>query len=139
MASKDSPRTPNLIDRHVGIRIRLRRRVMQISQQALAAKVGITFQQLQKYENGVNRIGAGRLYELARALEVPVGYFYEDVDQAVDTLKRNEDEAAAISNFVGSREGVQLAQAFNRIEDRKIRRHLLQLAGSLGEAPAKGK
>ncbi|HCY55393.1 MAG TPA: transcriptional regulator [Oceanicaulis sp.] len=139
MASKDSPRSPNLIDRHVGIRIRLRRRVMQISQQALAAKLGITFQQLQKYENGVNRIGAGRLYELARALEVPVGYFYEDFDQAVDPSKRSEEEATIISAFVGSREGVQLAQAFNRIEDPKIRRHLLKLAGSLGDAPGKEK
>ncbi|AZU02806.1 XRE family transcriptional regulator [Glycocaulis alkaliphilus] len=103
-----------------------------MSQQALAAKLGVTFQQLQKYENGVNRIGAGRLYELARALGVPVGYFYEDFDPAVDPSKRSEEETQAISVFIGSREGVQLAQAFNRIDDAKIRRHILQLTNTLG-------
>ncbi|MGP1275285.1 MAG: helix-turn-helix domain-containing protein [Caulobacterales bacterium] len=137
MTGKSSPRSPNLVDRYVGIRIRLRRRVMQISQQALAEKLGVTFQQLQKYENGANRIGAGRLYDLARALEVPIGYFYEDFDPAVDPSHRTDEESEAISTFIGSREGVQLAQAFNRIEDPKVRRHILQLAGSLGTEPEK--
>ncbi|WP_429912860.1 helix-turn-helix domain-containing protein [Glycocaulis sp.] len=136
MAEKLGPRSPNPIDRHVGIRIRLRRRVIQMSQQALAAKLGVTFQQLQKYENGTNRIGAGRLYELARALGVPVGYFYEDFDQAVDPTQRTKEELEAISAFIGSREGVELAQSFNRIDDPKVRRHILQLAGALGTKPS---
>lgn len=132
MTNTDSPRSPNAIDRHVGIRIRLRRRVKGLSQQALADRLGVTFQQLQKYEKGTNRIGAGRLYQLSKALQVPVSYFYEDFDPALDPSARDEADSEVIANFIGSRDGVQLAQAFLRIDDPKVRRHLLQLANSLG-------
>lgn len=131
MTGRNSPRSPSAIDRYVGIRIRLRRRVIQMSQQELAARLGITFQQLQKYENGQNRVGAGRLFELARALNVSVGYFFEDFDPNFDPNERKDDEADAISEFISSREGVDLARAFNDIDDPKVRRDLLNLAGTL--------
>lgn len=130
MNSKDSPRSPNDIDRHVGIRVRLRRRVIGLSQQALADSLGVTFQQVQKYENGVNRIGAGRLYQLSQALQVPVSYFYEDFDPETGTGAEDDGEDAVVT-FIRSRDGVQLAQALNRIGDPKVRRHLLQLANTL--------
>ena len=77
---------PNPIDVYIGQRIRVRRQLLGLSQEALAKKIGITFQQVQKYERGMNRVGASRLWDIGKVLEVPVGFFYEDMDIFVQTL-----------------------------------------------------
>ena len=102
-----------------------------MSQEKLGDALGLTFQQVQKYEKGVNRIGAGRLFEVARILNVPVDFFYEGVAGAVG---QNSAEAAPpVMEFVSSGEGLQLALAFMKIKDSKVRKRVLDLVKSLAE------
>ena len=80
---------PNLVDVHVGKRIRLRRNILHVTQQQLAEMLGLTFQQVQKYEKGMNRVGASRLWDISKVLKTPIGFFYEDMDQDVARTKVN--------------------------------------------------
>jgi len=124
-------KTPNLIDRHVGSRLRMRRVLMGMSQEKLGDHLGVTFQQVQKYEKGMNRIGASRLQNASRALEVPVEFFFRDAPQFEAGDAMPDITGAADSNFVAdflsSNEGVELNQAFVRIKDRKLRRRIVEL------------
>lgn len=129
-----SKRTPNFIDEHIGRRIRLRRLSTNISQQKLGDAIGVSFQQIQKYECGRDRIGAGRLQAIADALDVPITYFYQEKSSASPSLV--QEEAARIAEFFGSREGAALASAFGRIRDDKVRRKLVELAIAFAEANA---
>ena len=126
----------NPVDAHVGHRVRLRRMLVGMSQERLGELLGLTFQQVQKYEKGVNRIGAGRLYELAGILGVPVSFFYEDVAGgsaagAGSTLPGGEPPP--VMAFVSSGEGLQLTLAFMKIKDPRVRRKILDLVRSLAE------
>ena len=126
---------PDEIDRHVGSRLRLRRLVLGMSQDALGKALGLTFQQVQKYEKGVNRIGAGRLFQLSDLLEVPVQFFYEGFSDAAGTRSGFAEEAAdPFVEFVNSNEGIQLCRYFSEIEDPKVRRRVLDLVRSISEA-----
>jgi len=136
-------KTPNLIDRHVGSRLRMRRVLMGMSQEKLGDHLGVTFQQVQKYEKGMNRIGASRLQNASRALEVPVEFFFRDAPQFEAGDAMPDITGAADSNFVAdflsSNEGVELNQAFVRIKDRKLRRRIVELvraAAGVDEADA---
>ena len=124
-------KTPNLIDRHVGSRLRMRRVLMGMSQEKLGDHLGVTFQQVQKYEKGMNRIGASRLQNASRALEVPVEFFFRDAPQFEAGDAMPDITGAADSNFVAdflsSNEGVELNQAFVRIKDRKLGRRIVEL------------
>ena len=123
----------NPVDAHVGHRVRLRRMLVGMSQERLGELLGLTFQQVQKYEKGVNRIGAGRLFEVAGILGVPISFFYEDVD-GTPMAKGGFAEGAEpppVMEFVASGEGLQLSLAFMRIKDPKIRRKILDLVRSL--------
>ncbi|MCA1935920.1 MULTISPECIES: helix-turn-helix domain-containing protein [Asticcacaulis] len=117
----------NDIDLHLGKRLRRRRRLLGLTQQQLALAVGIRFQQIQKYECGANRISAARLFQLAKALETPVTYFY-------DGLEDNTTEVAAVQNegieVFSRKETLDLIQAYYRLSERP-RRRLLDLAKSL--------
>lgn len=124
---KESRASP--VDGHVGLRIRLRRTLMGMSQERLGEALGLTFQQVQKYEKGVNRIGAGRLFEVSRILNVPVDFFYEGVAAA----GQPESDGAPVMEFVSSGEGLQLALAFMKIKDTKVRKRMLDLVKSLAE------
>ena len=105
-----------------------------MSQERLGELLGLTFQQVQKYEKGVNRIGAGRLFEIARILGVPIHYFYESVtDQLSSTPGYTEGEAQPVLEFVSSGEGLQLSLAYMRIRDAKVRKRVLDLVKSLAE------
>ena len=105
-----------------------------MSQERLGELLGLTFQQVQKYEKGVNRIGAGRLFEIARILGVPIHYFYESVtDQLVGVPGFAENESPPILEFVSSGEGLQLSLAYMRIKDPKVRKRVLDLVKSLAE------
>src|SRR5471030_750291 len=102
-----------------------------MSQERLGDLLGLTFQQVQKYEKGVNRIGAGRLFEVSRILNVPIDFFYEGVSTQPGV---NEPEAAPpVMEFVSSGEGLQLSLAFMKIKDTKVRKRVLDLVKSLAE------
>lgn len=103
-----------------------------MSQERLGELLGLTFQQVQKYEKGVNRIGAGRLFEVSRILGVPIDYFYEGVDGHANA-NANDANSPPIMEFVSSGEGLQLSLAFMRIKDPKVRKRVLDLVKSLSE------
>ena len=124
----------NPIDAHVGRRVRLRRMLVGMSQERLGGLLGLTFQQIQKYEKGINRIGAGRLFEVAGILGVPINFFYEDVAggaAAGDFVEGGEPPP--VMEFLSSGEGLQLSLAFMRIKDVKVRRRVLDLVHTLAE------
>lgn len=131
-----NPREPNPVDRHVGSRVRLRRQMMEMSQEKLGEELGVTFQQVQKYERGANRIGAGRLWHLARVLEVPVSFFYDGVSSSAQrpTDFADGDQTPVVNDFLQSADGVALAQAFSKITDPKVRRRVLELVRSLADS-----
>ena len=125
----------NSIDAQVGNRVRLRRMLVGMSQEKLGEMLGLTFQQVQKYEKGVNRIGAGRLYRVGQILGVPVSYFYEDVtEQGLETSPVASDRATPSAvEFLSSSEGMQLTLAFMRIREPKVRRRVIDLVKSLAD------
>src|SRR6201989_2009942 len=125
----------NPIDAQVGNRVRIRRMLIGMSQEKLGDLLGLTFQQVQKYEKGVNRIGAGRLFEVSRILGVPIDFFYEGVSgPAGGRAGFAEAEAAPpVMEFVSSGEGLQLSLAFMKIRDPKVRKRVLDLVKSLAE------
>ena len=136
---KDPERSPNPIDVHVGLQVRLRRKELKISQEKLAETLGLTFQQVQKYERGANRISASKLYEIARSLRVSISWFFEGLsDPQAGRLKDAAEMQAPpyAHNFLMTPEGIDLANAFPRIEDRQIRRKLVDLIRALVEDDA---
>lgn len=125
---------PNPIDIHVGSRIRLRRTMMSMSQEKLGEALGITFQQIQKYEKGTNRVGASRLQNISSVLNVPVSFFFEDAPGdpgSSQTGMSEENSSNYVVDFLSSSEGLQLNRAFIKIEDPKIRRKLIDLTKAL--------
>ena len=115
------------IDLHLGRRLRRRRRLLGLTQQQLALRVGVRFQQIQKYECGANRISAARLWELAEALQAPVAYFYDGLSEA---LEDQEAAAASGGEMFSRKETLDLIQAYYQLGERP-RRRLLDLAKSL--------
>ena len=127
-----SPKEPNPVDRHVGNRIRMRRIMLEMSQEKLGEALGLTFQQVQKYEKGTNRVGASRLQAISAILNVPVSFFFEDAPGSSNQAGFAEDnEATYVVDFLNSNEGVQLTRAFTKISDPKVRRKIIDLVKSL--------
>ncbi|MEO1322078.1 MAG: helix-turn-helix transcriptional regulator [Pseudomonadota bacterium] len=120
-------KVPSGIDRIVGQRLRWRRRELKLTQEQLGEKLGLTFQQVQKYEKGVNRISAGRLFEMAQVLGITITYFYEGVDDMLDTAQRfmvhESDRPPSLPVMDG--EAMELVKAFQKIDDKLLRRSLL--------------
>lgn len=131
----DNKKSPNPVDIHVGARIRLRRNMIGLSQERLGESLGITFQQIQKYEKGMNRVGASRLQAIANILNVPVTFFFDDMPGQSDDPRGfdEENETTYVVGFLNSSEGIQLARAFAKIGDAKIRRKILDLVRTLGQ------
>jgi transcriptional regulator with XRE-family HTH domain len=126
----------NPIDAHVGHRVRLRRMLVGMSQERLGELLGLTFQQVQKYEKGVNRIGAGRLYEIAGILGVPVNFFYDELEgEKSDAVSGSANGSGdpPVMEFISSGEGIQLSLAYMRVKDTKVRRKILDLVRSLAD------
>jgi transcriptional regulator with XRE-family HTH domain len=124
----------NPVDGQVGNRVRLRRMLVGMSQERLGELLGLTFQQVQKYEKGVNRIGAGRLYQVAQILGVPINYFYEGViEHSAESLRNGDTSTPPVMEFLSSGEGLQLTLAFMRIKDSKVRKRVIDLVKSLAE------
>ncbi|HTN41893.1 MAG TPA: helix-turn-helix transcriptional regulator [Asticcacaulis sp.] len=132
MISED--RHPHPIDLHVGSRVRLRRKLLGLSQDKLGGHLGLTFQQVQKYERGANRISASKLFEIANLLKVPVDYFYEGYveSEVLDNQEASESERN-VHGFLMTTEGVELAQSFPLIRSPRRRRKILDLVRSLTE------
>jgi transcriptional regulator with XRE-family HTH domain len=124
-------KVPNPIDRHVGSRVRMRRMMLGMSQEKLGDALGLTFQQVQKYEKGANRIGASRLQQISQILQVPVSFFFEGVpsprtEQRADGLSE-APSPAYVSDFLATSDGLALTKAFVRITDAKLRRRIVDL------------
>ena len=135
---------PNPIDRHVGSRVRMRRILLGMSQEKLGEALGLTFQQVQKYEKGTNRIGASRLQQISRTLDVPPAFFFEGAP-SFEAIAKSEpgpmgvaegSNAPYVADFLATAEGLHLNLAFARIHDPKIRKRIVDLVASLaGEEP----
>jgi transcriptional regulator with XRE-family HTH domain len=125
---------PDPIDVHVGRKIKIRRLVLRMSQEKLAEGLGITFQQVQKYEKGTNRVGASRLQMIASILQVPVGYFFTDADAINDNAQSDPQQEDAIVNFLSSKEGLELNKAFIRLPAGPTRQSIVLLVKSLATA-----
>ena len=125
---------PNPVDQHVGSRVRLRRMLLGMSQERLGESMGLTFQQVQKYEKGVNRIGASRLFQISKILDVPVQFFFEEAPLTEQHSRQGlaePDSEAFILEFLNSREGLELNRAFVKIADPKIRKSVVDLVRAL--------
>ncbi len=124
-------KAPNPTDRHVGSRVRMRRMMLGLSQEKLGDALGLTFQQVQKYEKGTNRIGASRLQQIAHILQVPEAFFFEGAPN-VPGAPRAEGMAEApspayVSDFLATSDGLALTKSFMRIKDPKLRRRIVDL------------
>ena len=130
-------RSPNPVDLHVGSRVRMRRKMLCISQEKLADALGLTFQQVQKYERGTNRVSASKLYEIARFLSTPVSYFFEGLsDPTVGGDDSDPAGEVVAHDFLMTSEGLELASLFPRIDNPKLRRRVLDLVRALAEERA---
>jgi transcriptional regulator with XRE-family HTH domain len=118
---------PNPTDQHVGSRVRMRRKMLAMSQEKLGAALGLTFQQVQKYERGANRIGASRLQQMSHILQVPVEFFFEGAPNASAPHGSNKSELwmAQIDDFVSDPDGLRLIRAFMRIDNAALRRRIV--------------
>lgn len=128
---------PNPVDVHVGGRVRLRRMIMGMSQEALGKALGLTFQQIQKYEKGANRIGASRLYELSKLLDVPVQFFYDDYaggEPGAAPGMAESDAAGVFMELAQSPEIIQLCKVFSQIKEPQVRKRILDLIKSIAES-----
>lgn len=137
MASKKS----NPVDAHVGSRVRLRRMLVGLSQEKLGERMGLTFQQIQKYEKGVNRIGASRLFRLSQVLEVPVQFFFDGAPLAEGEAQPSFAEGGSESflyEFLNTRDGLELNRAFVKISDAQVRRSVVDLVRSIGRTAGRG-
>ena len=127
-------RSANPVDLHVGARIRMRRRLQGVSQEKLAEALGLTFQQVQKYERGANRVSASKLYEIAAMLKAPVAYFFDglaDPAGEADDDSQGGDERT-VHAFLMTSEGLELARSFTQVPRGRVRRRLLELIRALG-------
>jgi transcriptional regulator with XRE-family HTH domain len=125
---------PNPTDKYVGSRVRMRRLMLHMSQERLADQLGLTFQQVQKYEKGTNRISASRLQEIARILDVPVPFFFEGVPQAGGTSRRSSEDNASlahITDFLGNADGHALVKAFMKIKNAGLRRSIVRMVEAI--------
>ncbi len=122
-------KAPNPIDKYVGSRVRMRRMMLSMSQEKLGDALGLTFQQVQKYEKGTNRIGASRLQQISNILQVPVSFFFEGApDISVTSHKEGDAPSPAyVADFLATSDGLALTKAFMRIKDAKLRRSIVDL------------
>ncbi len=140
---------PSPIDVHVGSRVRLRRTLLGMSQERLGDALGLTFQQVQKYERGVNRVGASRLFDISRVLDVPISFFFEDMPEGMDATpisgprgrmygfaEAQEPFSNGVDDNLTKRETLELVRAYYRITDPAVRKRMFELMKSLAPAEA---
>lgn len=142
----DRESRPSPIDVHVGGRIRLRRTLMGMSQERLGEALGLTFQQVQKYERGVNRVGASRLFDLSRVLDVPISFFFDDMPEPLAGMHGTHQSTRAVGGFAEAQDGfgspvddslnrretLELVRAYYRIVEPSVRKRVFELIKSMG-------
>ncbi len=134
---------PNPVDVHVGARVRLRRTLLGMSQEKLGDAIGLTFQQVQKYERGANRIGSSRLFDLSRVLDVPIAFFFDEMPGDVaasspaQTRGMAEEPVSYELDPMAKRETLELVRAYYKITDPHVRKRLFELTKALGAAAGK--
>lgn len=134
MSTESQRKSPNPVDVHVGSRVRLRRMLIGLSQEKLGHSMGLTFQQIQKYEKGVNRIGASRLFKLSQVLEVPVQFFFDDMPATEGNPipgMAETDAESFLYEFLNTRDGLELNRAFVKVTDPEQRRSIVELVRSI--------
>jgi transcriptional regulator with XRE-family HTH domain len=130
-------KTPNPVDKHVGSRVRMRRLMLSLSQEKLGDALGLTFQQIQKYEKGTNRIGASRLQHMSGILQVPVSFFFEGAPRLAGDAKNMSGGAPSptfVSEFLATSEGLALMKAFSDLKSAKLRRSIVHLVEEIADA-----
>lgn len=132
---------PRPVDAHVGSRVRLRRTMLGMSQEKLGNAIGLTFQQVQKYERGTNRIGSSRLYELSKVLDVPVSFFFDDMPPEIEAtvgvhkpINFGEDGPVYEADTLAKRETLELVRAYYKIRSPKVRKRIFELTKSIARA-----
>ena len=127
-------KAPNPIDKHVGSRVRMRRMMLSMSQEKLGDALGLTFQQVQKYEKGTNRIGASRLQQISLILQVPVSFFFEGAPSPPGRPQGlgEAPSPAYVTDFLATNDGLTLVKAFVRIQNPKLRRRIVDLVEEMG-------
>lgn len=135
MSPADAERAPDPVDLYVGARIRMRRKLLGVSQEGLAEQLGLTFQQVQKYERGANRVSASKLHAISRALDAPISYFFEGLGPGAAEGDNGvaSEGAAFVHDLVMTPEGMELAALFPKIKRNRVRRRLLDLVRTLAE------
>lgn len=131
---KTGPRAPNEVDVHVGSKVRIRRKVLGMSQEKLGEALGVTFQQVQKYERGANRIGASRLWKLHLVLNVPTAFFFEGLEDGLFQDEDATEETNVVIDFINSTDGISFAKIINKIPKLQRRRFLEMGRVLAGEA-----
>ena len=131
--NREGAKRPNEIDTFVGSRLRMRRKMLGMSQEKLGNELGITFQQIQKYEKGTNRIGAGRLQNISEILDVPVSYFFPPSEAPNDQSDNDQHDQRALMAFLATSEGVELNKAVSQIKDDNVRRRVVALVRSIAD------
>lgn len=142
MADRKTKGTPNDIDAHVGQRLRVRRSLLGMSQEKLAEAIGLTFQQVQKYERGTNRVSASRLYDISNVLDVPVSYFFEQIGQPsvvmpAHGLSDNQQEAFEGEDVMSRKETLDLVRVYYSVEDPEARRDIMKFIKAMAERLSK--
>jgi transcriptional regulator with XRE-family HTH domain len=132
-------KVPNPIDRHVGSRVRMRRMMLSMSQEKLGDALSLTFQQVQKYEKGTNRIGASRLQQISNILQVPVAFFFDGAPDVPGSPRGATDAPSPtyVAEFLATTDGLALTKAFMQIEDPKLRRRIVDLVEQIAGADGK--
>ena len=125
---------PNPTDRYVGARVRMRRLMLGMSQTTLGEALGLTFQQVQKYEKGTNRIGASRLQQIAHALQVPISLFFEELPVTAKSGPESGLRRRMLTGFLATSEGLALVDGFMKIKSNKLRRRIVDLVERIAEA-----
>src|SRR5215468_4137676 len=133
-------KAPNPVDKHVGSRVRMRRKMLGMSQEKLGEGLGLTFQQVQKYEKGVNRIGASRLQHISHILQIPVPFFFEGAPQAPGQLDGIQEAPwpAYVSEFLATTEGLALTKAFMGVKQPRLRRRIVELVEEIAGDDLRG-
>lgn len=129
-------KSPKEVDAYIGSRVRMRRKILGMTQEGLGQELGMTFQQVQKYEKGTNRIGAGRLKIIADILDVPVSFFYPASEDPDDHSDDHQNDELTLMQFLASSQGVELNKAFSKIKDDKVRRRIIALIHSVTDDKA---
>ena len=140
MSEETEGRRPNPVDLHVGGRVRMRRKLLGVSQEQLADSLGLTFQQVQKYERGANRVSASKLYEIAKTLQVPVAFFFDGLADPMEGSSGDEVGQKAeriVQEFLTTPEGLELAEVFPKIGRGRVRRQVLDLVRAMAEDAAR--